>query len=108
MCSGGILLFQIARVVVGEAESFAGDLGFLTGRGVDVVLLGDRGCVAVMQEFQRRYPEVWSEDIGGREPERRGPGGQDGDPSPPAGPPTPSRAPPQCPTGQAAASPAPA
>ena len=47
-------------------ESFAGDLGFLTERGVDVVLLGDLACVAAMQEFQRRYPEVWSEDIGGR------------------------------------------
>ena len=23
-------------------------------------------CIAAMQEFQRRYPEVWSEDIGGR------------------------------------------
>jgi creatinine deaminase len=66
MCSGAILLFQIPRVIVGEAESFAGDLAFLTERGVDVVLLDDRGCVAVMQEFQRRYPEVWSEDIGGR------------------------------------------
>jgi cytosine deaminase len=66
MCSGAILLFQIPRVIVGEAESFPGDLGFLTERGVDVVLLGDRGCVAVMQEFQRRYPEIWSEDIGGR------------------------------------------
>ena len=66
MCSGAILLFQIPRVIVGEAESFPGDLGFLTERGVDVVLLGDRGCIAVMQEFQRRYPEVWSEDIGGR------------------------------------------
>src|SRR3977135_3836606 len=54
MCSGAILLFQIPRVIVGEAESFPGDLGFLTERGVDVVLLGDRGCVAVMQEFQRR------------------------------------------------------
>jgi cytosine/creatinine deaminase len=66
MCSGAILLFQIPRVIVGEAESFAGDLGFLAERGVDVVLLRDAGCVAVMQEFQLRYPEVWSEDIGGR------------------------------------------
>jgi cytosine/creatinine deaminase len=66
MCSGAILLFQIPRVIVGEAESFTGDLGFLTERGVEVVLLGDLACVAAMQEFQRRYPEVWSEDIGGR------------------------------------------
>src|SRR5579864_5949496 len=66
MCTGAILLFQIPRVVVGEAETFAGDLGFLTDRGVDVVLLDDEGCMAAMQEFQTRYPEVWSEDIGGR------------------------------------------
>jgi creatinine deaminase len=66
MCTGAILLFQIPRVVVGEAQTFAGDLDFLSGRGVEIVLLEDEGCVAVMQEFQRRYPEVWSEDIGGR------------------------------------------
>jgi cytosine deaminase len=66
MCTGAILLFQIPRVVVGEAETFPGDLGFLAGRGVDVVLLRDERCVAVMQEFQQRYPEIWSEDIGGR------------------------------------------
>ena len=66
MCSGAILLFQIPRVVVGEARTFEGDLAFLSGRGVDVVLLDDERCIAVMKEFQRRYPEVWSEDIGGR------------------------------------------
>src|ERR1019366_1529472 len=66
MCTGAILLFQIPRVVVGEAQTFAGDLGFLADRGVDVVLLRDDRCVAVMREFQERYPEVWSEDIGGR------------------------------------------
>jgi cytosine/creatinine deaminase len=66
MCSGAILLFQIPRVVVGEAETFAGDLGFLADRGVQIVLLDDQDCVAAMHEFQQRYPEVWSEDIGGR------------------------------------------
>ena len=66
MCTGAILLFQIPRVVVGEARTFAGDLGFLRANGVEVVLLDDPACVAVMEEFQARYPEVWSEDIGGR------------------------------------------
>src|SRR5262245_39718978 len=66
MCTGAILLFQIPRVVVGEARTFAGDLDFLTAHGVEIVLLEDEGCVAVMREFQRRYPEIWSEDIGGR------------------------------------------
>jgi cytosine/creatinine deaminase len=66
MCTGAILLFQIPKVVVGEASTFAGDLDFLTSRGVKVVLLNDDRCTAVMREFQERYPEVWSEDIGGR------------------------------------------
>jgi cytosine deaminase len=66
MCTGAILLFQIPRVVVGEARTFLGDLGFLRERGVEVVLLDDPACVAVMEEFQARLPQVWSEDIGGR------------------------------------------
>jgi cytosine/creatinine deaminase len=66
MCTGAILLFQIPRVVVGEASTFAGDLDFLSGRGVTVVLADDERCAAVMREFQERFPEVWSEDIGGR------------------------------------------
>jgi tRNA(Arg) A34 adenosine deaminase TadA/RimJ/RimL family protein N-acetyltransferase len=66
MCSGAILLFQIPRVVVGEAETYEGDLGFLAGRGVEIVLLDDPDCKAAMREFQQRYPQVWSEDIGGR------------------------------------------
>ncbi|HCU96930.1 MAG TPA: tRNA-specific adenosine deaminase [Actinobacteria bacterium] len=66
MCSGAILLFQIPRVVIGEATTFAGDPEFLARHGVEVVLLDDEGCMAAMREFQERYPEVWSEDIGGR------------------------------------------
>jgi len=66
MCTGAILLFQIPRVVVGEAATFAGDLDFLRSKGVEIVLLDDPACVAAMAEFQTRYPKVWSEDIGGR------------------------------------------
>src|ERR1700684_1750761 len=66
MCTGAILLFQIPRVVVGEARTFEGDLDFLRSRGVEITLLDDPGCVAAMEEFQTRYPQVWSEDIGGR------------------------------------------
>src|SRR6516164_133688 len=60
MCTGAILLFQIPRVVVGEAQTFLAD------RGVEIVLLEDEACMAAMHEFQRRYPQIWSEDIGGR------------------------------------------
>jgi cytosine/creatinine deaminase len=66
MCTGAILLFQIPRVVVGEASTFPGDLEFLADHGVEVVLLNDDRCKAAMREFQERYPDIWSEDIGGR------------------------------------------
>jgi cytosine/creatinine deaminase len=66
MCTGAILLFQIPRVVVGEATTFPGDLPFLAARGVEVVLLSDERCMTAMEEFQHRYPGIWSEDIGGR------------------------------------------
>jgi cytosine/creatinine deaminase len=49
-----------------DAGTYEGDLGFLAGRGVDVVLLDDPGCVAAMREFQQRYSLAWSEDTGGR------------------------------------------
>ena len=66
MCSGALLNFQILRVVVGEAETFPGDLDFLRSRGIEVVLLDDDRCKAVMREFQERFPAIWNEDIGGR------------------------------------------
>src|SRR5580704_6283964 len=48
MCTGAILLFQIPRVVVGEASTFEGDCDFLRSRGVEIVLLDDPGCMAAM------------------------------------------------------------
>lgn len=64
MCSGAILLFKIPRVVVGEARTFPGDLDFLRSRGVEVVLLDDPECGALMRRFQQEHPEIWNEDIG--------------------------------------------
>src|ERR1700759_1653203 len=54
MCTGAILLFQIPRVVVGEARTYAGDLGFLRSAGVEGLLLDDPGCIAGMEELQLR------------------------------------------------------
>ncbi len=64
MCTGAILLFGIKRLVVGEATTFAGDLSVFAERGVEVVLLDDSRCKDLMAEFQKRFPEVWAEDIG--------------------------------------------
>jgi creatinine deaminase len=64
MCTGAVLLFGIPRVVVGEAQTFPGALDYLRSRGVEVLLLDDPRCVALMQSFQQRWPEAWQEDIG--------------------------------------------
>jgi cytosine deaminase len=66
MCTGAILLFRIPRVVIGERQTFAGDIGLLRSKGIETILLDDERCVAMMLEFQRLHPEAWREDIGGR------------------------------------------
>jgi cytosine/creatinine deaminase len=63
MCTGTILQFGIPRVVVGERINFEGNCDFLAERGIDVVLLDDRGCIDLMARFIRERPELWNEDI---------------------------------------------
>jgi cytosine deaminase len=67
MCSGTILQFGIPRVVVGEDVSFPGNIDFLRRRGVEVRLLDDGRCKELMRRFIREKPELWDEDIAGRE-----------------------------------------
>jgi cytosine deaminase len=66
MCSGTVLQFGIPVVVVGEDQSFSGNLDFLRAHGVEVVLLDDPACLTLMQRFIRERPELWDEDIAGR------------------------------------------
>ena len=64
MCTGAILLYGIPRVVVGENRTFYGGEDLLRSRGVEVVVLDDAECVAMMTEFIATNPELWNEDIG--------------------------------------------
>jgi len=66
MCSGTIVQFGVKRVVVGEDKNFPGNIDFLRSRGVEVVLLNDPACMALMERFIRERPELWDEDIAGR------------------------------------------
>lgn len=63
MCAGTIVQFAIPRVVVGEAENFAGNLDFLVDRGVEVILADDPECIALMRRFIDENPALWAEDI---------------------------------------------
>jgi len=64
MCSGAILLYGIARVVIGENQTFLGEETLLRSRGVAVEVLQDRRCIELMTEFIRANPALWNEDIG--------------------------------------------
>lgn len=67
MCAGTIVQFGIPRVVVGENHSFHGNIEFLRQHGVAVTLLDDPDCKALMQGFIDEHPELWFEDIAGRD-----------------------------------------
>ncbi|GAA1998120.1 nucleoside deaminase [Nakamurella flavida] len=64
MCTGAILLYRIPRVIIGENRTFLGGEDLLRARGVDVVVLDDAACVAMMTDFIAANPSLWNEDIG--------------------------------------------
>lgn len=63
-CSGLVRQFGISRVVIGEAQTFHGGHDWLAEHGVEIVVLDDPSCVAMMQEFIAAEPHLWNEDIG--------------------------------------------
>lgn len=72
MCSGAILLYGIARVVLGENRTFIGAEDLLRSHGVDVVDAASDECVAMMAEFITAEPALWNEDIGEEDADRAG------------------------------------
>lgn len=64
MCSGAILLYGIPTVVIGENQTFMGEEELLRSRGVQVTVLQDHDCIAMMKQFIAEKPELWNEDIG--------------------------------------------
>ena len=63
-CSGLVRQFGIGHVVIGEAETFHGGHDWLAGLGVEITLLDDPACTALMKEFIAARPDLWFEDIG--------------------------------------------
>ncbi|MEU9479192.1 nucleoside deaminase [Streptomyces sp. NPDC048191] len=63
-CSGLVRQFGISRVVIGEATTFHGGHDWLAGHGVEIVVLEDPECIAMMRAFVEDNPELWNEDIG--------------------------------------------
>src|SRR5262245_19122625 len=64
MCSGTIVLYGSATVIVGANRTFMGEEAWLRGRGVRVEVLQDDTCIAMMRDFIQKHPALWNEDIG--------------------------------------------
>jgi len=64
MCSGTALLYGIPRVVIGENRTFRGPEAYVRRRGVQLEIVNDSECIAMMRDFIAGRPELWNEDIG--------------------------------------------
>ena len=68
MCGGTAVLYKIPRIVMGENRTVAttGTLceDWLRAHGIEIVNLDLKVCMDLMNEFIRRFPEVWNEDVG--------------------------------------------
>lgn len=64
MCSGTVLLYRIPKVVIGENRTFQGPEDYVRSRGVELEIVDDAECIAMMRKFITARPQLWDEDIG--------------------------------------------
>ncbi len=64
MCSGTAILFKIPRVIIGENRSFLGAESWMRENGIELVVVDDPRCLALMERLKRESPDLWAEDIG--------------------------------------------
>jgi cytosine deaminase len=63
-CSGLVRQFNIGALVIGESRTFTGGHDWLAENGVEVTVLDDERCIALMTDFIAGHPDLWNEDIG--------------------------------------------
>ncbi|MDQ2994391.1 MAG: nucleoside deaminase, partial [Pseudomonadota bacterium] len=63
MCTGTIIQFKIRCVVIGDTvNSGPANVNFLQQQGVDVIILDDPQCIALVKKFRDEKPNLWLED----------------------------------------------
>ena len=63
-CSGLVRQFNIGAVIIGEASNFHGGHDWLAELGIEVTVLDDPDCTAMLGSFIEANPALWHEDIG--------------------------------------------
>ncbi len=64
LCAGAVVQFGIKKVIAGESKTFDGAKNFMEEHGVEVVDLDLSECKNMMNDFIKKNPELWREDIG--------------------------------------------
>jgi cytosine/creatinine deaminase len=64
LCSGAIVQFGVEKIIIGNSRSFKGDLEFLKDHWVTVDDWNLDECIDLMNEFMKKNPTLWNEDIG--------------------------------------------
>ncbi|MGC3990318.1 MAG: nucleoside deaminase [Chthoniobacteraceae bacterium] len=64
MCSGAIVLYGIPKVIVGEDKTFQGPTEYVRSQGIQVEIVQNAECIALMEDFIAKNPTLWNEDIG--------------------------------------------
>ena len=64
MCAGTAVLYEIPRIVIGENRAFEASEDWLRSHGVDIDVVDDPDCIALMKRMLDERPELWLEDIG--------------------------------------------
>ncbi|KAK5113068.1 hypothetical protein LTR62_003647 [Meristemomyces frigidus] len=59
MCTGACILYKVARVVMGENNTFIGGESTLKQHGIEIVNLKNAECEALMKKFITEHPEDW-------------------------------------------------
>jgi cytosine deaminase len=66
MCTGTIIQFKIGRVVIGDSvNSGPANVALLKEKGIEVIILDDPDCIALVKKFREEKPDLWLEDWGG-------------------------------------------
>jgi creatinine deaminase len=63
-CSGLIRQFGFRTVIIGESRNFQGGIEWLRSNEIEVIDLDSSECVALLENYIRKNPEIWYEDIG--------------------------------------------
>ena len=64
MCAGTAMLYKIPRIVIGENRSFSVSEQLLADHGVDLTVMDDPRCIALMDRMLEQRLAIWNEDIG--------------------------------------------